>query len=530
MAVDFNPVDLGTHIVQQWAGDGNRRHVVTFLLGAGCSKSAGVPLAREIVAELRNESKTNPFLRDAGAAPPGVSEYAFLMEKLGSPHMRAKRVKGYVDRARGSAGRLRINWTYLLLAAMVENGYVNRILTTNFDPLIVEALAVMGQPIRTYDLNTTGKYYPGTLDPASIIYLHGQMHSLFLANTPEEMGRLKKVYPSVLQEAVQNSLLVVVGYSGDCDPVLDALQELPNFPCGLWWSHFEGNPGSAVEALFKKYGADCHIARGDDADTFMRKLVLDGMKLDLPDEVMTPITAARLALERITPFPTKDFTGGDPVRSSLELLKLYEVRETATKPPAAGPLPTTDAAALRPKSEPIQARIEELKQAAPLEMAALTRDWAAFDKLRQGVQPNPRSRLSRAVGDGLLLRASQALEQKDFGAAISWLRESEVCGLSVVNQAWLPATWGAALSSQARLEGNTAEGDRLFSEAGLKYAEAVRIKPDMHDAFYNWGTALSNQARLKGNRPEGDRLFSEAGLKYAEAVRIKPDMHEAFNN
>jgi hypothetical protein len=41
-------------------------------------------------------------------------------------------------------------------------------LTTNFDPLIVEALAVTGQPIRTYDLNTTGKYHPGTLDPDSL--------------------------------------------------------------------------------------------------------------------------------------------------------------------------------------------------------------------------------------------------------------------------------------------------------------------------------------------------------------------------
>ncbi|MDQ7780469.1 MAG: hypothetical protein RDV41_12305, partial [Planctomycetota bacterium] len=41
------------------------------------------------------------------------------------------------------------------------------------------------------------------------------------------------------------------------------------------------------------------------------------------------------------------------------------------------------------------------------------------------------------------------------------------------------------LSDQARLKGNTAEGARLSSEAGLKYAEAVRIKPDDHMVNFN---------------------------------------------
>ena len=77
---------------------------------------------------------------------------------------------------------------------------------------------------------------------------------------------------------------------------------------------------------------------------------------------------------------------------------------------------------------------------------------------------------------------------------------------------------------------NTPDGDRLFEQAGQKYAEAVRIKPDKHEAFFNWGNALSDQAKLKGNTPDGDRLFEQAGQKYAEAVRIKPDNHEAHFN
>ena len=218
----FDPIQLGEYITHLQRTEG-RKHFVTFLIGAGFSKSAGIPLAGEIVQELRAEAKVHPLLRNAGPPPASCSEYAFLMEKLGSPKERAQRVKKYVDRARDENGRLKINWSHLLLAAMVEKGCVNRILTTNFDPLIVEALAVTGQPIRTYDLNTTGKYNPGTLDDGAIIYLHGQMHSLFLANAPGEMDRLRGLYPAVLQEAVQDSLLIVIGYSGDCDPVLDSL-------------------------------------------------------------------------------------------------------------------------------------------------------------------------------------------------------------------------------------------------------------------------------------------------------------------
>src|ERR1022692_2853402 len=88
--------------------------------------------------------------------------------------------------------------------------------------------------------------------------------------------------------------------------------------------------------------------------------------------------------------------------------------------------------------------------------------------------------------------------------------------------------WGAALSGLARAK-TGAEADRLFAEAGSKYAEAFRLKPDYHEALYNWGAALSDQATTKAGE-EADRLYVEASSKYAEALRLKPDYHEALNN
>ena len=63
-------------------------------------------------------------------------------------------------------------------------------------------------------------------------------------------------------------------------------------------------------------------------------VVVDGMKLDLPDEVMKPFTAARISLERITAFPTQDAKEIDPVRSAVELLRQAEQQAASPSAPA----------------------------------------------------------------------------------------------------------------------------------------------------------------------------------------------------
>jgi Tfp pilus assembly protein PilF len=88
--------------------------------------------------------------------------------------------------------------------------------------------------------------------------------------------------------------------------------------------------------------------------------------------------------------------------------------------------------------------------------------------------------------------------------------------------------WGLALCEQAKTKAGE-EADRLYQEAGRKYAEALRLKPDDHEALSNWGVALCEQAAAKAGE-EADRLFEEAGRKYAEALRLKPDYPEALSN
>jgi tetratricopeptide (TPR) repeat protein len=88
--------------------------------------------------------------------------------------------------------------------------------------------------------------------------------------------------------------------------------------------------------------------------------------------------------------------------------------------------------------------------------------------------------------------------------------------------------WGNALSEQAKQK-NGAVADSLFTQAYEKYAAALKLKPDYHEALNNWGAALSDKAKQKSGA-EAEALFAQSYEKYAAALKLKPDLHEALNN
>ena len=157
-------------------------------------------------------------------------------------------------------------------------------------------------------------------------------------------------------------------------------------------------------------------------------------------------------------------------------------------------------------------------------------DYPVQSETELDVLTDTRDRLKTAAanwendtgGDG---KSQQALLS---GAEVEVGDLEELSDVEKENRAWSLITSGNSLLKKV----NTLTGDaaiQAFEETYAKYAEAVRLKPDMHEAFLNWGAALGDEAKLLS----GDAAHSkyvEAYAKYAEAVRIKPDLHEAFDN
>jgi tetratricopeptide (TPR) repeat protein len=67
--------------------------------------------------------------------------------------------------------------------------------------------------------------------------------------------------------------------------------------------------------------------------------------------------------------------------------------------------------------------------------------------------------------------------------------------------------------------GNLLVAANEYQAAILAYDEAVKIKPDYYQAWYNRGLALRHLEK-----------FAEAVNSFDEAVKIKPDFHSAWNN
>lgn len=550
MSEELTPEQLGRQIASL-----KGKAKITLIVGAGFSASAGIPTAAEIVRELKERDDCVQFTKDACEPPDGMSEYVHLMGKLAGPKQRAELVREWIKKADpNNTGRPNVNWAHLLLAKLMEENFINRVLTTNFDPLIVEALAMTGQPIRTYDLNSSGTYPADAFEPGTVIYLHGQMHSVLLANTNHELDRVAANYSAVLNEAIRDSFVILVGYSGECDKFVDSLAKFGNLPYKLYWSQFdEGQDCTAFSKIKEAHQDQACIMKGLGADEFMLQLVT-GLELKFPVIVQRPQLYALQMLERIVGFP--------------EYAK-----------PEGGP----------PRRNPLPERIEQLRRAsdewdkptdetelgenllAEIETSILFKNWEEFQVLKSTSSPDPTNSISRAIGDGLVILAGSHAKLGDPQTALDTLAESRAYGYEFLGEYWrwmiegdiiylaleesesvvpddrftwygagrayenahqidvkshAPLNkWGITLARQAEFSNDLEEKVRLLKLASEKYKNALRIKPDFHEALTNWGTVLTEQAKLSNDPAEKTRLLSKAATKYEKALRFRPDYY-----
>ena len=235
-----------------------------WLLGAGTSASAGIPTAGDMiwefkqclfvsqrrvsphaVADLSNEAvrdQLQSHIDALGNMPPrgAVDEYAVLFEAV-YPAEADRRI--YVDSRIGGA---KPSYGHLALATLMRANMARLIWTTNFDPLVADACA------RVY--GGTGALATIALEAPDLaaqllaesrwpleIKLHGDFRSRRLKNTGEELRHQDSRLRGLLVDSCRRFGLVVVGYSGRDDSVMEALEDSLNrpgaFPAGLFWLH-----------------------------------------------------------------------------------------------------------------------------------------------------------------------------------------------------------------------------------------------------------------------------------------------------
>lgn len=288
-----------------------------WLLGAGVSAAAGIQTAwdmiwrfkRELYVTQRKASRQSvedlsspavcalldAFVAESDTLPkPGApEEYSALFEAT-YPQEQDRRT--YIDHMiRG----MKPTQGHLALAALLRAAHTNIVWTTNFDHLLADACA------RTFE--TTGALNSASLDGSVLagefiseqqwpieIKLHGDFRSRRLKNTSEELRHQDAQFRRQLVDACRRFGLIVAGYSGRDESVMDALEEAlgqpGGFPNGLFWLHRgDGPPLDRVIRLLERAqagGVEAGIVPIENFDEAM----LDLLRL-LPDIDTTQLRA-----------------------------------------------------------------------------------------------------------------------------------------------------------------------------------------------------------------------------------------------
>jgi len=265
----------------------------SFLLGAGCSISSGIPSGFDIIQRLRKlwfisnfkngteyklndfeineerfeslenefqtailEHETQLFYKVENSINKFKKEHPKYLEKLlitiseedlknnlindqlygfwfesfsENPKERQKLIESLIDNKEPSGA-------YLLLAHLIANEKIKNVFTTNFDDLLYDSLIrYTDTKPKIYSHNEIAQYINTLGKRPNIIKLHGDFLFENIKNTELETSRLWENMESKLEESLKNFDLIVIGYNGADSSVMDSLAKLKSNHYGLIW-------------------------------------------------------------------------------------------------------------------------------------------------------------------------------------------------------------------------------------------------------------------------------------------------------
>ena len=501
MALDY---ERNIDDIKEDIDDAKAHQGVTVLIGAGASKSAGIPLAGGFCGLIKDRFPE----KYARAEDRGDTGYQALMGQL-TAAQRQQVLGDAIDQAR-------INWAHIALAGLVRAGYVTRVLTPNFDPLVVQACALLNRYPAVYDFATATGFKPNNVSTPAVYYLHGQRTGFRLLNREKECERHARTLGPVINEAAGLRPWIVVGYSGENDPLFRDLLKKQSFDGGLYWvSHTKDEPPRHLDGFLSEDESRYYV-RGYDADSFFIRLAA---RLDCfpPALVEDPFGHLMERYEQIVP----DHPQSEENRTG----KLLEQARAKVRAAAA-----SDAA---PASADEQAADDLTDLRVALAAGEYDRVIAAFE-----ASEDPSDELRDLAASAYTWQGADiaiaARQVKDAGEArVGFERAIKKYAAAVnVKPDFHEAlyNWGVALAAIAERTEDAEEARATFERAIEKYAAAVDVKPDFHEALTNWGVALADIAERTADAGEARATFERAIEKYAAAVDVKPDKHEALNN
>jgi hypothetical protein len=176
------------------------------VLGAGASLSSGASSANQVIAGVIAAHSS----KDAGSLTwdQQIAEFYRILDAR-SPDERYAILKPHFEGKAPSEG-------YRALARLAQAGYLELILSTNYDTFLEDALSDAGLRRRDFDLLINGvddqdqmlRQLSRRVPALKVVKLHGDLHSRLFAFTPAEIFQFAGKVDRVLRDVLSRDLII----------------------------------------------------------------------------------------------------------------------------------------------------------------------------------------------------------------------------------------------------------------------------------------------------------------------------------
>ena len=223
-------------------GQADPDHRYTLFLGAGCSKSSGIPTAGELVLKRwipdQVSSGEDPIewakanIDGFDSNDPAASYRAVIEQCFRNPRVRQAQIERICEGASPGFG-------YSVVAQLCaqHNTPFSAVLTTNFDDLIADAMFLYAEsrPLIIHHAALAESIRPTRSRPM-VVKVHGDTR-LSPKNTALETEEIEKAVRQQVKKLLDDRGLLFFGYAGADDSVFQMLTELPSnaLDLGVYW-------------------------------------------------------------------------------------------------------------------------------------------------------------------------------------------------------------------------------------------------------------------------------------------------------
>ena len=269
----------------------SKKQPFVFFTGAGCSVSAGIPLAYKLIEEMNTEYslQLKPLSDD------DRKDYGKCMAQIGRDERR-KFLKKYIDNAK-------INWAHIALASLLQKGYISRVMTFNFDNLLARSCGLLGLYPATYDLTAADLNLYNLIDNTAIVHIHGQSHGFVQLNSDAETQKHAESLKSLVCSTLNSSSTIFIGYSGLADAFFSHIESNFRSQHNLFWVGMDNLPQPHVKTLMDGSSLANYMQCPDGADLFLIELARE-LECFPPSIFKDPYENLLNEINHIADFPT----------------------------------------------------------------------------------------------------------------------------------------------------------------------------------------------------------------------------------